>query len=408
MLLPELSPAGLRARARERSDMVGSTFVSEDEVGRYVEAAFQEWLGILGSGYDDLLLRNAKVTAFAGESRVQLGAQCPGTPTGWLVNQITRTTGTLVRPDGTPTCFSFQHTASNFPSMIVIPITNASFGTEEPSPITVEVYANAAAGYFGFDVATLARTPPSFNSPGAEYRAWVNAGTGAVATVDSAMNVTSVRIDSGDTFAHDQIWKRIRVTFVPLGPRMAFRMALNTADVSFTRDTSLVWDIASVNVFQSTPIKKLRGVRVVDGRFLRRRQLRDLENYLSGVSASQPDGYLLSSDNGRDGMPQLTLFPTPTVDTALQYYFVPMFSVADAAGLSMAAGWDEYVVLSAAIKMIGKEEGDPAMLFAERDLLLKRMKEDLEPLDVGEPAQVTRYNGATLDPYSLLNYEESF
>ena len=117
---------------------------------------------------------------------------------------------------------------------------------------------------------------------------------------------------------------------------------------------------------------------------------------------------MLSADNGRDGMPKLTLMPTPQSATTLDYYFVPMFSIADAAGLSLAAGWDEYVVLTAAIKMKDKEESDPAVLFAEREALVKRMKEDLEPIDAGEPAQVERVQGPALDTYSMLFQEEVF
>ena len=124
--------------------------------------------------------------------------------------------------------------------------------------------------------------------------------------------------------------------------------------------------------------------------------------------APEPEGYILRSDNGSESMPELLLMPAPSANTVLEYYFVPAFTLVDACGMSLVAGWDEFVVITSAIKMLTKEESDVSVLLAEKAGLEKRMLEDLEPTDASEPAQVVRFQGPGMDPMSQLFQEEVF
>lgn len=416
MSLPELSPAGIVQRALERADMVGSSFVSPDEAHRFTEAAFQEFLGLLGTRFDELLLRRASVTAFAGEESVQLGAQLPRLSAGWALYSTTVVSVTIETPDGEPSAYSVQHTAASTDAFLVIPLTNMTFGADSAPNATIEIVCKSTAfgdifGYFEI-VSKLGTNSPSIVAD--TWHGWVNLTTGAVGQVGNGTNSDiNIECDVLDPVANSDVstvWKKVRITFKPKGPRHALRVGICTTDAVTTRTADTPMQIASVRILQATPIKKLRGVRIVAGRFLRRRQLRDHEAYTlsSQPSAQEPEGYLLRADNGRDGMPELLLMPTPAANCSLQYYFVPVFTLADALGLSLVAGWDEFVVVTAAMKMKDKEEGDVSVLMAEKAGLVKSMLEDLEPIDASEPAQVARFTGPGVDPYSQVFQEEVF
>ena len=51
-------------------------------------------------------------------------------------------------------------------------------------------------------------------------------------------------------------------------------------------------------------------------------------------------------------------------------------------------GWDEWIVLDVAIKMLSKEESDTRSLVAERDRVLMRIIDQSADRDVGEPPQI--------------------
>jgi hypothetical protein len=411
-----LSPAGIVQRALERADMVGSSFVSPDEAMRFTEAAFQEFLGLLGTRFDELLLRRASVTAFAGEESVQLGAQLPRRSAGWTLYSTTLGSVAIETPDGESSAYSAQHTVASTDAFLVIPITNMTFGGDSAPNATVEIVCKSTSfgdifAYFEI-VSKLGTNSPSVVAD--TWHGWVNLTTGAVGQVgNGSTSDINIECDVLDPVANSDVssvWKKVRIIFKPKGPRHALRIGICTTDAITTRSTASPMQIASVRVLQATPFKKFLGVRVTGGKFLRRRQLRDLESYsLSGQpSSNEPEGYILRADNGRDGMPELLLMPTPASNCAMQYYFVPVFTLTDAAGMSLVASWDEFVVITSAMKMKDKEESDVSVLMAEKATLVKGMLEDLEPIDASEPAQVARFNGPGVDPYSQMFQEEVF
>ena len=71
----------------------------------------------------------------------------------------------------------------------------------------------------------------------------------------------------------------------------------------------------------------------------------------------------------------------------------------------IARGWEEYIVLSAAIYMMLKEEADVQILLAEREYVMEKIRRQGEPRDEGEPRQIARDENGTLDyRYSRLRY----
>lgn len=94
--------------------------------------------------------------------------------------------------------------------------------------------------------------------------------------------------------------------------------------------------------------------------------------------------------------------PLPT-GTSVRVYYIPAFTdlSVDASTLDGVNGWEEWVVLDAAIKCMLKEESDPAGLMAERNALLERIKQQMKTRDVGRPDKVQDVVGRDWDTYEI-------
>jgi len=62
-------------------------------------------------------------------------------------------------------------------------------------------------------------------------------------------------------------------------------------------------------------------------------------------------------------------------------------------------GWEEYVVVDAAIKCLNKEESDTSILFARKQALIDRIENMAANRDSGEPEQVTDVSGGYDDSF---------
>jgi hypothetical protein len=73
-------------------------------------------------------------------------------------------------------------------------------------------------------------------------------------------------------------------------------------------------------------------------------------------------------------------------------------------------GWEEYVVIDAAIKMMNKEESDPSALMSEKSAIMARIQAMAER-DIGEPDRITdrrrdgTISGIYLDEYGWEYYD---
>lgn len=82
--------------------------------------------------------------------------------------------------------------------------------------------------------------------------------------------------------------------------------------------------------------------------------------------------------------------PIPTTSHSVRLWFIaaPTKLSADGDTFDGISGWEEYVVVDAAIKMLSKEESDVSVLVREKDRLRERIVSVSTNRDVAEPEQI--------------------
>jgi hypothetical protein len=136
-------------------------------------------------------------------------------------------------------------------------------------------------------------------------------------------------------------------------------------------------------------LKRLRALRLKNEEFLTPLSLREIQNLDRSDRNGRPRYYWMwgrsSTAPGADILPYANAVYTITC------YYQPALSLADAAALGsipQLASWDEYVVLSAAIKCKDKEESSVSVLMAERAALFASMQSSWTPMDTSEAGRV--------------------
>lgn len=94
----------------------------------------------------------------------------------------------------------------------------------------------------------------------------------------------------------------------------------------------------------------------------------------------------------------ILIIPNPQANQSIQLWYVPrpLTLLADSDILDAISGWDEVIVVDAAIKALAKEESDVTVLMAQKDRLIKRIEAAASNRDAGMPETVTdirRMNG---------------
>lgn len=91
------------------------------------------------------------------------------------------------------------------------------------------------------------------------------------------------------------------------------------------------------------------------------------------------------------------LIPTPTSSGTVRIWFVPQYVPLTADGDIIASyvpfGWDQFYVLTAAIKALVRLERDPSALMAEKSELAQRIFAAAANRDAGEPARIVDVMG---------------
>jgi hypothetical protein len=64
------------------------------------------------------------------------------------------------------------------------------------------------------------------------------------------------------------------------------------------------------------------------------------------------------------------------------------------------SGWEEYVIIDAAIKALQKEESDVSVLLGQKQAMIVRIQAMAEQRDAGSPATVSDTMGIGLNPYA--------
>lgn len=98
----------------------------------------------------------------------------------------------------------------------------------------------------------------------------------------------------------------------------------------------------------------------------------------------------------------LEFIPQPAGNQTIRLRYIPrpVTLLADSDILDGISGWDEYVIVDAAIKAMQKEESDVTVLMAQKAALLKRIEAAASNRDAGEPevvSDVRRIDGGSYD-----------
>jgi len=82
--------------------------------------------------------------------------------------------------------------------------------------------------------------------------------------------------------------------------------------------------------------------------------------------------------------------PLPSAGQTIQLWYIPRATVPveDGDTIDGISGWEEYVVIDAAIKCLQKEESDVSILMAQKNGLIVRLESVAENRDAGSPATV--------------------
>ncbi len=177
-------------------------------------------------------------------------------------------------------------------------------------------------------------------------------------------------------------------------------LVVKTQSVTLTTGSSAAVSLAS-------DFKALRRIRHNAGYSLRRAELLEREQLDINGRLGKPTHYWLSGLYAAAFT--FTPLPIPDAAYALTVYYTPSISLADVltGGLNFLAGWDEYVVLTGAIKCKDKEESDVSILLTERKMLLEHIIASITVPDTGEPPRVAQFGPASMgmDPF---DYEDRF
>lgn len=83
--------------------------------------------------------------------------------------------------------------------------------------------------------------------------------------------------------------------------------------------------------------------------------------------------------------------PIPMAGQTVRVFYIPTLTALSADGdntVSLLNGWDEYIVIDAAIKALGKEESDVQLLMMRKKLLTDRLEIEAQNRDAASPARI--------------------
>jgi hypothetical protein len=103
---------------------------------------------------------------------------------------------------------------------------------------------------------------------------------------------------------------------------------------------------------------------------------------------------------------KLVFKPKAPQIATVNLWYVPAITklVNDSDTLDGVNGWEEFLILDAAIKCMVKEESDPSALLAQLNFVKDRIKTMAKDRDQGEPRTTTDIVGSRYDQYRFFDY----
>lgn len=109
---------------------------------------------------------------------------------------------------------------------------------------------------------------------------------------------------------------------------------------------------------------------------------------------------------------KLMIIPTPSGAQHLGIWYFPRLSwmLQDTDVLDGISGWDDYIIIDAAIKALQKEESDTSVLMARKQMLMDRIESSAMNRDAGQPDTIsnTRSNSETWGGYGGPGFDGSY
>lgn len=84
--------------------------------------------------------------------------------------------------------------------------------------------------------------------------------------------------------------------------------------------------------------------------------------------------------------------PIPASGQVVRLWYVPTLTALSADGdstVTIPNGWEEFIIIDAAMKAMGKEESDVSVLMARKQAIIERINAEAENRDAGSPARIT-------------------
>ena len=87
---------------------------------------------------------------------------------------------------------------------------------------------------------------------------------------------------------------------------------------------------------------------------------------------------------------RIWIVPLPSSGQVIRIWYVPQLTLLSAGSdvINGVNGWEEYIIIDAAIKALQKEESDCSVLMAQKAAIIQRLEAEAENRDVGSPAVV--------------------
>jgi hypothetical protein len=190
-------------------------------------------------------------------------------------------------------------------------------------------------------------------------------------------------------------------------------LLVKTATISVTAGQSIVTlppQIDNITPY-SADIKKLRGVRIKDDDFLSPLSLREIQNQTRANRRGKPTNYWFYGDfTNNSGAFSIQLLPAADTSYQLVLYYQPLITLEGTTGIpggssAPLVAWDEYIVLSSAIKCKDKEESSVSVLIAEKQALLAAMRASWTPVDVSEAQRVVPLASGRMRTLRAYDYQ---
>ena len=145
---------------------------------------------------------------------------------------------------------------------------------------------------------------------------------------------------------------------------------------------------------------KVRGVDVTVNGFARalsqwRFEERERYNYYGTWNTGLPIAYHIVN-----GQIQFKPLPAGVYPVALYYYPTAPQLIGDGDTINGVDGFEEWVVIDAAIKILTKDDRDVSVLSSERDRVLARVGTMMSNQDAGEPTRILRRKLVNFGPQS--------